>query len=190
MNLPARDKRKEARRLYLSGECDTNAEIASRLSVKPHTVGRWRKEEDWDGLKLKIDRRAAEMFVEKIASDRVTLNVRHYRMWELLLVQATEMLKKDSGADFTPLEAAARFLDRVQKGQRLAKGMSLAGETEEAIRAQSQAEIRRLIDSFVDAVKENVADEETRESIRLAIFDALSQAAHDGAGESQDPLLQ
>ena len=71
-------KREEARRLYLAGEADTNAEIAARLKVKPHTVGHWRKEEDWDGLRYKIDRRAAELFVEKIATDRVTLNVRHY----------------------------------------------------------------------------------------------------------------
>jgi len=31
------------------------------------------------------------------------------------------------------------ILDRAQKGQRLAKGLSLDGETEEAIRAQAQS---------------------------------------------------
>ena len=67
--------REEARRLYLTGEMTSNAEIAIRLGVKPHTVGSWRRDEDWDGLRRKIDRRAAEMFVEKIATDRVTLNV-------------------------------------------------------------------------------------------------------------------
>ena len=71
--------REEARRLYLTGEVTLNSEIAARLKIKPHTVGRWRREEDWDGLRMKIDRRAAELFVEKIATDRVTLNVRHYR---------------------------------------------------------------------------------------------------------------
>ena len=55
--------REEARRLYLTGEISTNAEIAARLKVKPHTVGTWRRQEDWDGLRLKIDRRAAELFV-------------------------------------------------------------------------------------------------------------------------------
>ena len=62
--------REEARRLYLTGEMSTNAEIAARLSVKPHTIGKWRREEDWDGLRSKIDIRAAEMFIEKIATDR------------------------------------------------------------------------------------------------------------------------
>jgi hypothetical protein len=31
-------------------------------------VGRWRKDEDWGGAGSKIDRRAAELFVEKISS--------------------------------------------------------------------------------------------------------------------------
>ena len=71
-------KREEARRLYLTGEVETNREIALRLGVKPHTVGSWRRQEDWDGLRLKVDRRAGEMFVEKIATDRVTLNLLVY----------------------------------------------------------------------------------------------------------------
>ena len=77
--------RERARRLYLTGEMSTNAEIAARLSVKPHTIGKWRREEDWDGLRSKIDIRAAEMFIEKIATDRVTLNVGHFRLWQALL---------------------------------------------------------------------------------------------------------
>ena len=44
--------REEARRLFLAGEMATNAEIAKRISVKPHTVARWRKDEHWDGLVL------------------------------------------------------------------------------------------------------------------------------------------
>ena len=57
-------KREEARRMFLTGEVETNAEIAARLGVKPHTIGAWRRQEDWDGLRLKVDRRAAELFVE------------------------------------------------------------------------------------------------------------------------------
>ena len=95
-------KREEARRLYLTGEMDTNAEIAARLCVKAHTIGRWRRDEDWDGLRLKVDRRAAEMFVEKIATDRVTLNVRHYRYWELLLAKLAEDLKGETSFDVRP----------------------------------------------------------------------------------------
>ena len=85
-------KREEARRLYLTNDVTTNAEIAARLGVKPHTVGLWRRQEDWDDLRRKIDRRAAEMFVEKIATDRVTLNVRHYRYWELVLANLAEVV--------------------------------------------------------------------------------------------------
>jgi hypothetical protein len=75
------------------------AEIAARLKTRPHTVGRWRKEEDWDWLRRKIDRRAAEMFVEKIATDRTTLNVRHYRLWELVLANLGDTLKGNNNLD-------------------------------------------------------------------------------------------
>ena len=190
MNQTINRKRKEARRLYLSGEVETNAEIARRIEVKPHTVSRWRREEDWDGLRSKVDRRAAELFVEKIATDRVTLNLRHYRYWEAMLGQVAETLKANQNLDVRDLERIAGVLDRAQKGQRLAKGLSVAGETEEAIRAQSQAEVRRLIDAFVDSVKEHVSDEETREQIRLAVLGVLPQEKDQGASQSQDPLVQ
>jgi hypothetical protein len=182
--------REEARRLYLTGEVTTSAEIAARLKTKPHTIGRWRREEDWDGLRMKIDRRAAELFVEKIATDRVTLNVRHYRIWELILAKLMEDLKAKSALDVRDMERIAGVLDRAQKGQRLAKGMSVAGETEEAIRADAQAENRRLIDTFIDAVKEYVSDEETREHIRRAIVDALPPEEGTGAGDGGEESVQ
>jgi len=190
MNVSNAKKREEARRLYLTGEMTTNAEIAARLKVKPHTVGRWRRDEDWDGLRLKVDRRAAEMFVEKIATDRVTLNVRHYRIWELILAKLMEDLKAKQALDVRDMERVAGVLDRAQKGQRLAKGMSVAGETEEAIRAEAQAENRRLVDVVIDAIKENVADEETRDRIRRSILDALPQTTDDGVGDGGDEGVQ
>jgi hypothetical protein len=171
--MKRRKPKEEARGLFLSGEVETNAEIAVRLGTKPHTVGKWRKDEDWDGLRLKIDRRAAELFVEKIATDRTTLNVRHYRLWDLVLANLGETLKANKSLDVRETERVAGILDRAQKGQRLAKGLSLSGETEEKIRAESQAEIRGLIDGFIDAVKENVPDEETRERIRKALMEAI-----------------
>ena len=186
MGRPLSKKREEARRLFLAGDVTTNAEIAARLGVKPHTVGLWRRQEDWDGLRLKIDRRAAEMFVEKIASDRVTLNVRHYRYWELVLAKLAEDLKGKTVLDARDLERTAAILDRAQKGQRLAKGLSISGDTEETIRAQSHAEIRRLIDAFVDAVKENIEDEETRDRIRQSVVQALPDAEDGGAGDGGD----
>lgn len=175
MRRSHRKEREEARRLYLAGEMETNAEIAARLKVKPHTVGRWRREESWDDLKRKIDRRAAEMFVEKIATDRTTLNVRHYRIWELVLARLMEDLKNSPTVDIRELERVAGIMDRAQKGQRLAKGLSLTGETEETIRAQSEAEIRRLIDVFIEAVKENVPDEEVRDRLRRSLIEALPE---------------
>ena len=183
-------KREEARRLYLTGEMTTNAEIAGRLRTKPHTIGRWRREEDWDGLRMKVDRRAAELFVEKIATDRVTLNVRHYRFWELILAKLTEDLRTKGTLDVREMERIASILDRAQKGQRLAKGMSVAGETEEAIRAEAQAENRRLIDTFIDAVKENVSDEKARERIRRSILEALPPEEGTGTGDSGDESAQ
>jgi hypothetical protein len=181
--------RETARRLYLTGEIESNAEIAARIGVKPHTIGKWRREEDWDGLRVKTDRRAAELFVEKIATDRVTLSVRHYRLWDLLVVKLAEDLKSQKVVDIRELERIAGILDKAQKGQRLAKGLSTTGETEEAIRADSQAEIRQLIDVFIDAVKENVHDEEARDRIRQAIVRALPDEAGEGTGESEHPLV-
>jgi len=168
-------KREEARRLFLAGEVETNAEIAARLRVKPHTVGRWRREEDWDGLRRKIDRRAAEMFVEKIATDRTALNVRHYRLWDLMLAGLAETLKARKGLDVREMERIACILERAQKGQRLSKGLSTTGETEEQVRAKGQAELRGLIDAFIEAVKANVEDEDTRDRIRRSLVAAMPE---------------
>ena len=104
--------REEARRLFLAGEMSSNASMAARLGVKPHTVGRWRRLEDWDGLRRKIDRRAAELFVEKIATDRVTLNVRHFRYWDAVLGNLAEELKKVQGLGIRELERVAGTFHR------------------------------------------------------------------------------
>ena len=136
----------------------------------------------WD----KIDRRAAEMFVEKIATDRVALNVRHFRYWDGLLAKLAEDLKGTKGMGVRELERVASILDRAQKGQRLAKGLSTNGETEEAIRAEAQAEIRKVIDACIDAIRENVSDEETCDRIRRSIFAGLPAEEDDRASESDD----
>ncbi len=180
--------REEGRRLFLTGEMRLNSEIAARLGVKAHTVGLWRRQEDWDGLLLKIDRRAAEMFVEKIATDRVSLNVRHFRYWEVLLAKLAEELKAKKALTPRDLERISGILERAQRGERVAKGMSANGETEESVKAQAQMEIRRLIDAFIESVKENVNDEETRDRIRRAIFDALPEKEDGGTGEPGDPV--
>jgi len=178
--------REEARRLFLSGEVASNAEIAARLKVKPHTIGRWRREEDWDGLRLKIDRRAAELFVEKIATETVTLNLNHYNYWAVLLAELTRGLKGDHSLEYRELERIAGIIEKAQKGQRLAKGLSTTGDTEETIRAQSHAEIRRVVDAVISAVKENIADEEVRDRIRHSILASLPEDEDEGAGDGED----
>ena len=174
--------REEARRLFLARELNTNAEIAHRLCVKPHTVGSWRKEEGWDDLRVKVDKRAAEKLIEQLSTEKVTLNVRHYKYWEFLLSQMVEWFK---GAKYgvRDWEKLANILEKAQKGQRLARGLSLSGETEEQVRAQAASENRALVDAFVDAVKEHVSESGVRERIRQAVLSHLPEEPED-AGPS------
>ena len=185
MNKATGKLREEARELFLTGQMSSNAEIAARLKVKAHTIGVWRKQEDWDGLRLKISKQEAEMLVKRIATDRVTLNVRHYRYWDLLLGSLGEKLKNRAELTIRDMDRVAGILDRAQKGQRLAKEMGLGGETEEVIRAEAQAELRKAINLVRDAIKENVTDEETRDRIGRAILAALP--AGPGAGVDDEP---
>lgn len=166
--------REDARKLYLTGEVTSVAEIARRLKVKPHTVAGWKKAEDWDGLRIKIDKRSAEMLVEKLATERVTLNSSHFKLWGVVVSQLLESLQKDLPADTVRnLERVANVLERAQKGQRLARGLSLDGQTEEQIRTAAAAENRCLVDAFVEAVKQHVTDPEVREKIRQAVLARL-----------------
>ncbi len=165
--------RERARGLYLTGECNSLAEIARRVGVKPHTAANWKREEDWDGLRLKIERRAAEQMAERIASDRVELNDRHFKGWNVVFGQVFEKMQNGglNSDHIRDLERVAAILDRAQKGQRLARGLSLDGKVEEQIRAESAAEIRGLVDAFLDIVKEEVADEDTRDRIARGLFE-------------------
>ena len=165
--------REEARRLYLTNEINSISEIARRLKIKPHTVGLWKREEDWDGLRLKIDRQAAEKLVEKIASERVSLNSQHFRMWGLVVSQLFEGMQQKKAMDIRSLDKVASILDRAQKGQRLARGLSLDGQTEEEIRAAAEAESRALVDVFIASVKERVPDEAVRDQIARDLLDRL-----------------
>ena len=182
-----RKQREEARQLFLTGAMVSNSEIAAHLKIKPHTVGTWRREEDWDGLRRKVDRRAAELLIEKLATDRSELSERHYRLWELVLNELLTAIK-DGKADAASktLDKVASIIERAQKGQRLARGLAMDGDTEEKIRAESQAEIRHLIDMFIEAVKENVPDENSRERIRQAIFSAVPEEAGERTGAPGD----
>jgi hypothetical protein len=173
-------KREEARKLFLTGEVTSVAEIARRIKVKPHTAAAWKKEEDWDGMRVKIDKRSAEMLVEKLATERVTLNSSHFKLWGVVVSQLFESLQKETPAEkVRSLERVANILERAQKGQRLARGLSLDGQTEEQIRSEAAAENRALIDAFVEAVKQHVTDPEVREKIRQAVLVLLPTEPED-----------
>src|SRR5947209_4007343 len=183
MKRSLKKAREKARELYLTNEMTTNAEIAAYLGVKPHTIGRWRREEDWDGLRLKVDRRAAELFVEKLATDRVHLNASHFKLWSVVVSKLLDILKADGGDErIKSLERVSAILDRAQKGQRLARGLALDGQTEEQIRAEAESEGRHLIDLFIDVVKAEVPDADVRDRIARAILERVP--ADDGTEDA------
>ena len=169
----SKTKREEARRLYLTGEATSVAEIARRLTTKPHTIGRWKTEEDWDSLRLKIDRQAAEKLVEQLATERVTLNAQHFKFWGIVVGRLFESIQKQglNLDEIRSLERISAILEKAQKGQRLARGLSLDGQTEEQIRAQAEADGRSLIDTFIDVVKQEIPDEQARDRIARALLD-------------------
>ncbi len=170
-----RKVRENARELYLTGETTSLADIARQLRVKPHTVGRWKRDEDWDALRLKIDRRAAEQLAEKIATERVTLNAQHFKLWGVVVSKLFESLQRTGlkGDEVRSLEKVAAILSQAQKGQRLARGLSLDGKTEEQLRAEFEAEGRALIDFFIEVVKDKVEDEASRDHIARAMLERL-----------------
>jgi len=167
--------REQARRLFLTGQSSSNAEIARHVQVKAHTVGRWRKQENWDDLRREVSREEAKKLVEQIATDRIELNVKHFRYWDVLLAHVNATLKAipPGKAKLRDLVELAGVLDRAQKGQRVARGLCLDGQTEEEARAEAQSENRTLIDIFIEAIKLHVTDPETRDRIREAILARL-----------------
>src|SRR5262245_19649269 len=180
--------REQARHYYLTGEVTSLAEIARRLRVKPHTVASWKRGEHWDGLRLKIDKRAAEQLVEKLASERVALNAQHFKLWNAVVSKLVGSLTKEGlhANDVRTLEKAAAILQRAQKGQRLARGMALERQTEEQIRAEAEAESRSLVDLFIDIVRKEVQDEALRDRIARAILERLPSGLASGEDEDDD----
>lgn len=182
-----RRAREQARLLFLSGELASNAAIGRRVGAKPHTVALWRRQESWDDLRLKADRRAAEKLVEQLATDRADLNAKHFKLWEALIGRAVAMFRDPGSQTVAGLERIASVLERAQKGQRLAREMATSAEDAEAARMQATADLRAFVDLFISAVKENVSDESTRDRLRLAILRGLPEESPGGAGEPGDP---
>lgn len=179
--------RKEARRLFLSGEMDTNAEIAAFIKVKPHTVGSWRREEGWDETRRKAMAHAAERMAEAVGTQNINTNLTHFRVWEFVLKLLIQTLNKADATVVKLLDRQSAIAERAQRGQRLARGMGVDGQTEEKIRAEAQADMRRMIDMFIDTVKECVKDEETRDRIGQRILAALPDPAGAGTEDQGKP---
>jgi len=179
--------RKEARRLFLSGELNTNAEIAAHLKVKAHTIGKWRREEGWDEMWRKAERHHAEKNARAIHSRTVRTNQTHLKLWDVLLTQLAETLSRPDPLKVKLLDKQAAIIERAQKGQRLGRGLNLEGETEEKVRAEANAALRKLIDLFIDVVKECVPDEETQDRIGQRILAAVPRQAGVGAADEDEP---
>jgi hypothetical protein len=175
--------KREARRLYLSGEMQSNAEIAAFLKVKPHTIGTWRKLEQWDDLRRKAEKNAADQMAKEIATDNVNTNLTHFRVWGVVLTQLVETLTKPDALRVRLLHQQSVIAERMQRGQRLSRGFSLDGQTEEKIRAEAVSEMKRMVDRFIEVIKECVTDEETQERIASRILSALPQQAGLGTQE-------
>ena len=167
--------REQAKRLFVTSQMTTNAQIASHMRLKPHTVGRWRKKYDWDGEKLAIERSVAEQLNAQIATERIELNRKHYRFWEALMTRVADALKTPSFEEVKILTKLAAIIERAQKGQRLARGVNLSGQTEELIRAEAQSDNRNVVNLLMDIVKEHVTDETARDRIADAIAEAVSE---------------
>lgn len=187
MDIAHKRKREAARKLFLTNTCETNAEIARRLNLKPHTVAKYRREEDWDGLKLNMNRSAAERMAEQLTSERVSLNLRHYNYYEAALVELASTLKGKGHFSVREVCDMMAAVEKAQKGQRLAKGVGVDVQAEEQIRAEAQASVHQLIDVFVAAVKRHVTDEQVRDAIQRCVLQALPEEPADGPGEPQDP---
>ena len=167
--------RDQARQLYLTGEVTSSSEIARRVDVKAHTIGVWKKEEDWDALRIRIDKRAAEQLVERLATEKTNLNATHYKLWQGVVARVYGTLGKDrlGAEEIRDLERVAGILEKVQKGQRTARGLTLDGQTEEQIRAEAAASSRQVVDVFLDALKKEVTDPEMRERVAQAVLAAF-----------------
>ena len=94
-----------------------------------------------------------------------------------------EIMRQGQGKDSRGLEKIAGILERAQRGQRLARGLALDGQTEEQIRAEAAADVRHIVDQMIDVVKAEVRDEDTRDRIARAMLERLPAGDDEDEGE-------
>ncbi|MCH6590973.1 MAG: hypothetical protein IH806_10790 [Proteobacteria bacterium] len=117
--------------------------------------------------------RAKPPIGDSLATERVNLNARHFKFWGVVFARLFESIQKQglNLDEIRALERVSAILEKAQRGQRLARGLSLDGQTEEQIRAQAEADGRSLIDTFIDVVKQEIPDEQARDRIARALLD-------------------
>jgi len=114
-----------------------------------------------------------------IASENVSTNVTHFKVWGVLLKKLIHTLDNPDSEKVRILERQAAVAERAQRGQRIARGLSADGQTEEMIRAEAQADYRALVDAVIEAVHVHVPDEVVREKIAQAVMGKYPRAADD-----------
>ena len=88
-----------------------------------------------------------------------------------------EAVQKDalSAEDVRLLDKFSSVLERFQKGQRLARGLALDGQTEEQIRAEMLSAQRHIVDLVIEVIKVEVTDEATRDRIARILLERLHE---------------
>ena len=68
-----------------------------------HTVARWRRQKNWDSLKQRVVKRAAELFSQRVGMNVKQMNAHHRQIWGFILCQAGILLARP---DVSPQECS------------------------------------------------------------------------------------
>ena len=163
-----------------------------------HTVGRWKKDEDWDALQpedrapgRRADGGEVSPPIASTLNDAALQGLgnrgesgRSSSRMQNVVVCNGERSPRAS-------RSVAAILDRAQKGQRLARGLSLDGKVEEQIRAEAESLTIRGTGRcvFIDIVRAEVRS--TTDRPGTASPGRSARAPANGRGRSEcDPLTR
>jgi hypothetical protein len=106
------------------------------------------------------------------------LNAQHFKLWNAVVGRVFAAVQKGQidSSETRDLDRVSAILERAQKGQRLARGLSLDGETEEQIRAEAAAETRHVVDTFLRVIKKEIGDPGTRDRIAQAVLELIPRS--------------